>query len=290
MVTRPDGQRPASNDWWVGLTPVDRVGTRAGASMPVNPDGSYMFSGIRAGEYVIDASMADPPLRAREQVTLSGANVVVPLTLSEGHAIRGRFVFEGGAPVPTVIPRFDLSSAVVAASSVSWTPAAGAITPDWNFQILGLNGHYRLRPPAPAGYSVKRITLQAVDITDALLDVSGQNVEGVEVLLTQRITRVSGNVTGVAGRREAAAVVIFPEDHSKIWPRTRYLRMARLETGNGFSVADLPPGRYLAVAVAELESGEETNPELLQRFRPAATPFTLAEGEERVLDLATSAP
>jgi hypothetical protein len=66
--------------------------------------------------------------------------------------------------------------------------------------------------------------------------------------------------------------------------------MARLETGNSFSVADLPPGRYLAVAVAELESGEETNPELLQRFRPAATPFTLAEGEERVLDLATSAP
>jgi hypothetical protein len=73
---------------------------------------------------------------------------------------------------------------------------------------IGLNGSYRLRPPAPAGYSVKRITLQGVDITDALLDLSGQNVEGVEVLLPQRITRVSGNVTGVGGRCEAAAVVI----------------------------------------------------------------------------------
>ena len=81
---------------------------------------------------------------------------------------------------------------------------------------------------------------------------------------------VSGKVTGVAGIREAAAVVIFPEDQSKLWPRTRYLRMARLETGNGFAVADLPVGRYLAIAVAELETGEESNPELLQRFRSAA--------------------
>jgi hypothetical protein len=291
MVTRSDGRPLASNDWWVGLTPVDRIGTGVGVSMPGNRDGSYMFSGIRAGEYVIEAGRADPPLlRARDLVTLSGGHVVVPLTLSEGHAIRGHFVFESGAPAPAVTPRFDSSSGVVAASNVSWNQGAAEITPDWRFQISGLNSRYRLRPPAPAGFSVKRITLQGVDITDALLDVSGQNVEGVEVLLTQRITRVSGNVTGVAGRREAAAVVIFPEDPSKIWPRTRYLRMARLETGNGFSVADLPPGRYLAVAVAELESGEETNPELLQRFRPAATPFTLAEGEERVLDLATSAP
>ena len=63
-----------------------------------------------------------------------------------------------------------------------------------------------------------------------------------------------------------------------------------METGNAFSVADLPPGRYLAIAVADHESGEETNPELLQRFRPAATPFTLEEGESRELNLSVVVP
>jgi len=289
IVTRADGKPFGPGDG-VSLMPVDRVDAGVGASTWVNQDGSYAFSGVRGGEYVIAAGVSDSPqLRARERVTLSGADVAVPLILRAGHTVRGRFVFEGGAPAPTVRPRFD-SSAVVGESDVSWPPFTVATAADWVFEVTGLNGRYRLVPSAPAGYGVKRITLQGRDVTDTILDVLGQDVDGVEVLLTQRVTRVSGTVTGVAGRREAAAVVIFPEDQSKLWPRTRYLRMARLEAGNGFSVSDVPPGRYLAVAVADLESGEESNPELVQRFRPRATPFTLAEGEERVLDLSVVVP
>jgi hypothetical protein len=214
---------------------------------------------------------------------------VVPLTLREGNAIRGRFVVEGGVPAPT-IRSSAISIGLIAESDVSWSYAAADVRADGTFEVLGLNGRYRLQPPSPAGYTVKRITLRTTDITDTPFDVVGQDVEGVEVLLTQRIAGVSGKVTGVAGIREAAAVVIFPEDQSKLWPRTRYLRMARLETGNGFAVADLPVGRYLAIAVAELETGEESNPELLQRLRPEATPFTLEEGESRVLNLSVVAP
>ena len=295
IVTRADGQ-PLGFRAGVSLAPVDPADPAAAGglggwtSTPVEPDGSYVFSRVRAGEYVIDAGLSDVPgLRARERVTLSGADVQVPLTLRAGHVVRGRFVFEGGAPAPTVRPRFD-SSGVVADSDGSWPPFTVATTSERVFEITGLNGRYRLVPSAPAGYGVKRITLQGQDITDAILDVSGQDVDGVEVLLTQRVTRVSGTVTAVAGRREAAAVVIFPEDQLKVWPRTRYLRMTRLEAGNAFSVSDLPPGRYLAIAVADHESGEETNPELLQRFRPAATPFTLEEGEARVLNLSVAVP
>ena len=291
VVTRADGQ-PLGSRAGVSLAPVNSVvaGSTGWASTPVDPDGVYVFSRVRAGEYVIDAGLSDVPgLRARERVTLSGADVAVPLMLRAGHAVRGRFVFEGGAPPPTVRPRFD-SSAVAGESDVAWPVFTVAITSDWVFEIKGLNGRYRLVPSAPDGYGVKRITLRGVDVADTPLDVSGQDVDGVEVLLTQRVTRVSGTVTAVAGKREAAAVVIFPEDQSKLWPRTRYLRMTRLGTDDGFSVAGLPPGRYLAIAVADHESGEETNPELLQRFRPAATPFTLEEGEARVLDLSIVAP
>ena len=289
MVTRADG-KPFGPGGGVSLMPADGVDSGIGASTRVNQDGSYAFSGVRPGEYVIAAGVSDAPqLRARERVSLSGADVVVPLILHEGYAIRGRFVFEGAAPAPTIRPRVD-SSGVVAESDGSWPPFSVAGAADGAFEIAGLNGRYRLVPSVPAGYGLKRITLRGVDVTDSPLDASGQDVEGVEVLLTQRVTSVSGTVTGVAGRREAAAVVIFPEDQSRLWPRTRYLRMARLETRDAFSVTGLPPGRYLAIAVAEHESGEESNPELLQRFRSRATPFTLTEGEERVLDLSVSVP
>jgi hypothetical protein len=95
---------------------------------------------------------------------------------------------------------------------------------------------------------------------------------------------------GIIGTEFEHGAVVFIQLQAGVnlalW--TRYLRMTRLERGNTFSVSDLPPGRYLAIAVADHESGEETNPELLQRFRPAATPFTLEEGEARVLNLSVA--
>jgi hypothetical protein len=47
----------------------------------------------------------------------------------------------------------------------------------------------------------------------------------------------------------------------------------------------MPPERYLAVALDQLEPGEERNPEVLERLRSFGTSVVLREGESRALDL-----
>ncbi len=53
-----------------------------------------------------------------------------------------------------------------------------------------------------------------------------------------------------------------------------------------FEIAGLPPGeRYLATALEFFEDGDEQDPEVLERLRANATPFTIGEGERMTLDL-----
>jgi hypothetical protein len=293
VVTRMDGRPFAANEM-VTLRPVE-PGAATAASAFIGPDGSYVFSRIRSGDYLLEAASqrdGGSGVRTREQIRLDGADLVVPLTMRTGNAVRGRYVFEGGA-VPTGLqpPRAATALYVgLTETDSSWIPLGMTIRPDWTFELTGLNGRYRLRPTVPGGYAIKSITLRGVDVTDTLIDVFDQDVDGVDVLLTSRITRLTGSVAGITGVRSTAAVVVFPEDPSKVWPGTHYVRATRLNDRDAFVFNNLAPARYLAIAVAALEPGEETNPELLQRFRGRATPFTLAEGEERVLDLSVVVP
>jgi hypothetical protein len=123
------------------------------------------------------------------------------------------------------------------------------------------------------------------DVTDSPFELAGSDIEGLEVVLTQRRTQVTGTVLGVDGQPAASAtVVVFAEDESKLWPATRYLNRARVDSDGSFTIS-LPPGRYLAVAVSDLDAGEEGNPDQLRRFRPVATAVTLDDGQSQTIDL-----
>jgi len=128
-----------------------------------------------------------------------------------------------------------------------------------------------------------------VDVTDAPLEFDG-DIEGLQIILTQRITRLSASVRRSDGTMTSdVTVVVFPEDESRMWPWTRYLRRVDRPDANGrFTFTDLPPARYFAVAVENLETGEETNPELLRRLRQVATSVSLDEGDTRSIDLSVT--
>jgi len=50
-------------------------------------------------------------------------------------------------------------------------------------------------------------------------------------------------------------------------------------------MSGLPSGQYQAVAIDVLEPGEANDPEFLGRVEPRATPFSLADGDTRTLNL-----
>jgi hypothetical protein len=81
---------------------------------------------------------------------------------------------------------------------------------------------------------------------------------------------------------------VFAEDEARWGFPTRFISTGRPDQDGRFRIRGLPPERYAALAVEYLEPGEELNPETLERLRPSATIFALAEGEVRALDLKLS--
>jgi hypothetical protein len=64
------------------------------------------------------------------------------------------------------------------------------------------------------------------------------------------------------------------------------VKTARADQQGQFRIRALPPDeRYLAVAVDYLEDGEGSDPQFLEQIKNKATPFSLADGEAKSLDL-----
>ena len=257
----------------------------SGASTTVAPDGSFVFPALPPGEHIL--RVGTDRLSATARVVLEGSDVVVPLVMSAGHSLRGRFVFDVPPPVAPAPPVGRPLFSILPADEYARVPTSNWTTrADWTFEVTGLQGQYRLQPPAPSGWFVKAVRSGGSDITDAPIHVDGSDVNGVEVVLTQRVTRVSGSVN--ARRPDtlvSAVIVVFAEDRSRWWPAVRFVRTTRTDAAGRFTMSDLPPARYLAVAVDDLEPQEATNPEMLEQLRRVATSFTLAEGGSSTLEL-----
>src|SRR5690606_25505097 len=104
--------------------------------------------------------------------------------------------------------------------------------------------------------------------------------------VTNRVTEVTGTVSVRDGITGDYSVVIFPDDErQRVFP-SRHVRAVRPDQEGQFRVRGLPAGeRYRAVGLDYLEEGEATDAGLLAQLRPRGTPFTLAPGETRSIQL-----
>jgi hypothetical protein len=83
-------------------------------------------------------------------------------------------------------------------------------------------------------------------------------------------------------------VVAFAADSRKWGPHTRFIRSVRPDQSGNFKLAGLPPEDYLVAALEYLEPGDEGDPDLLERLRPAAIPVSIREGASKTLALKLS--
>jgi hypothetical protein len=155
------------------------------------------------------------------------------------------------------------------------------------FELSGLIGAQVLRVDRlPDGWVVKAIRANGRDITDTPLEFRGSETATVQVVLTNRISQVSGAVKANGQPVTPASVVLFPEDAAQWVFPSRRVRTVRVDQNGVFRAGSVPPGeRYLAVAVDYLEQGEFQDPVFLERMRGRATAFSLTEGENKNLDL-----
>jgi hypothetical protein len=272
-----------------------------------DPDGTFEVSGVPPGTYTVRAQYR-PPVDMIFDPRMQTAVPANPAAMA------------GEAGITTVVVNDDVAGlAIVTAQpgslevSVAADGSAGRVPPrvevrlraadrtslesmmmntraDGTFKLAGVVGpSYLAVQGLPAEWAVKSITVDGTDVTDRPIELRPGAEGRARVVLTDRVTQISGTVSvasAAADRAARASVVVFPDDSRKWVYQSRFMRTVRADEQGAFLLQGLPPDEdYRAVAVDYLEEGEGSDPEFLERIRSRATPFSLRDAERKALDL-----
>ena len=239
----------------------------------------------------------DPTFWATLPVTVVEANVSgLTVSLRPGYRVTGRVEFEGtrDRPTPEQIQRM-----VVGLTPLDSRPAGvvtpGRISPDGQFRTLGFpSGKYVVNVSTGAGveWALKAATFGGRDVADEPLEIAGSDVDGVVLVLTDRLTQLSGSVRNARGEGDGMAdVVIFPAD-SQLWKQygvtSRRARSIRATKTGAYSTQGLPAGDYYVVAVESTSTRDWQDPKFLEAAARVATRVTIIDGDKKALDLKTT--
>jgi protocatechuate 3,4-dioxygenase beta subunit len=273
-----------------------------GGGNRVKDDGSFVVANVAPGDYVIEARqmMMGPGRRGEDEpevafttLSVGGEDVSgVSLIGTRGTPIRGRVTMQP-APAASGVKPTEVSVSAMAKDADAPMMFMGresrdGVDADWSFEVTAAQGPVLLRTfRLPAGYSLKAVLVGGQDVTDSGIAFKpGEPVNGVEIVVSASSSGVSGGVTDDDGKPVPDyAVVVFAEDREHWGFMSRHIKLARPDQQGAYQVKDLPAGRYLAAAVETMETGEESDPAMLERLRPLATAFSLGEGEQRALNL-----
>lgn len=269
-------------------------GTFSFTSAMVRPDGTFTVSNVAPGEYTLDVR-STTTLESAEfgsaSVTVAGTDVTgVSIVTGRGALARGQIVFEGGTPGNIRFDTMQVMGMPADPSNMSINIAGslqGKTGDDGTFELTGQAGVRRFMVMrAPTGWYLKAVTLNGVDVTDTGYEFKGsEEVDGFQVILTNRTTEVNGTVTDAKGPTRDYTAVLFSTNPDKWRPGTRFIRVGRPDQQGTFKFTNPPPGEYYAVALDYLEQGEEGDPELLERLKSRAQKFQIGEGETKTVPL-----
>jgi protocatechuate 3,4-dioxygenase beta subunit len=286
----------------VELRPSARSAS-AGIAIPVGarllPEGVFEFPNVPPGEYVVVANRNRSNRSSEGEFGSTIVNVVdkdvtdLVIHMSAGSSIAGRFTFDTddqtSRPARNAI---EFSPVGVDPDQTPSGVASAEINEDWTFSMAGINGPRRLDlTRVPSEWMLKEVRAGGVDITDRAITFGRkeQSLADVEVVLTGRVTGLSGRIVDEDGRPAVGAhVIAFSDDHGRWYPGSRFLRQVTTAQDGLYQLSGLPPGSYFAAAAMRLPiEGEEAwqDPAFLEALASRATRITLGDGQRQVLNL-----
>lgn len=261
----------------------------------VKPDGSFTVSGLAPGDYTLTVTtpgvFGDDVETATAQIAVAGPELNgVQLIAVAPSRLTGRIVVADAAAAERLQPGAVRLAAIPKEPErgIGLPGVPGRVNDDGTFTIKARPGSARIvLAGSLPGWLVRAVRLNGVDVTDAGFDVKdAEDLSGLEVELTNRLTALSGVVTNSRGQAVMdCAVVVFSTNREHWSSTSRFFRTSRPDQGGRFSVAGLPAAEYFAVALEALDPGEATSPELLDRASGHAVRFLLNDAETKTLDL-----
>lgn len=269
------------------------VGTSVGAR--ILPDGRFEFPNVPPGQYVVQSSRGRSNAWTEGEfgaflVNVNGDDVKdLVVQISTGSSLRGRVTFDQSGPAKAPVPsRLEITAIPVdfdMSPGAAW--AVANIRPDWGFELAGISGPRRLQTTRiPAGWALKEIRVNGLDVTDQPLAFgrSDQSLNDIEIVLTDRISELSGTLVDDRNRPTARAhLIVVSTDRDHWFPASRFMRRAAADEQGAFVVSGLPFGSYYAAAVSQLPSdGTDAwqAPVFLDSLVRRASTVTMSEGQK----------
>jgi len=290
-----------------------------GGNASTTADGAFTIRNVSPGTYRLVAQATRDTQSARgtvleiatQMVTLDGADVSnLSLATSMGWSIAGTVIADTGAPPDAPAGRFGVAARLVdpdgafgpggapppppppGAAGGGAIPDSGRVRDDWSFNVVSVFGAARVRAIVSDGWTVKAILHDGRDISDTPVEMkSGETLTGVQVVVSNQVTTVSGQLLDDRGAPLVdGTVIVFADDSSRWSDDSRWVRAVRPDQQGRYQIKGLPPGEYLAVAVDYVEDGSWNDPEYLESIRRHGQHLTLREAETRSLSLKPVAP
>jgi hypothetical protein len=275
----------------------------SGPDVSVSPDGSFTGLNVPPGEYKLIASRQATeeggPEAALTTVNVEGNDIEnIMLVGSSGGTVSGRIVMEEGSAPPkmsavsvqVVEPYRGQPSATLLGTFKDF--GFSRVKEDGTWAVSHVFGRARMQVTVPDGWMVKSITRDGRDVADGSLQLaSGEELSGIDVLLTSRVTKIEGQLLDERNQPiRDATILVFPSDADKWFENSKTIRAARLDQQGRWQAKGLPAGEYLAIALDYVEDGAWNDPDYLESLRRDAKKVTLADGASETVALKVTVP
>jgi protocatechuate 3,4-dioxygenase beta subunit len=280
---------PLAKGAWVHLTRRDGIDLPTSTqSVNVSPDGTFAFNDVTPGDYYLIVSNGYGRAEAAYlNVTVGNEDLSLNVQTNTGASVSGRVVVDGrplgeeAMSVPRNVTVAANRPAGQYGFSYAEVPLANIRDSD-RFELHGLRGPMVLHAEIGGGMLVS-IRRGGQDIAGQTLTFAGtEKIDDVVIEFTTKTTRLDVTVTGTRVRdaRERVLVVLFADEPSH-W----HYGHVWYSTESHPTLRRIVPGRYRIIAIHDPDVYYPTEPAILEKLRPLATPLTLVAGEPAAISI-----
>ncbi len=298
IVSNPDGSQTSSGQ--VNLAPETTGGGGRGQlgvnfSSRIDWDGKFILNNVPPGRYVLRARGDDAvtPQYAAQPLTVDSTGDISDVSRSPvSQRLRHRRRDVRGRPGRRTSRQVRITApSAENAASIGANPNA-RVDKDGKFTLNGVPAglHWIRSGGAPRGWSLKSVIVDGLEVVDTPIALrSGQTLQNVSVVFTNKLTEINGTVTDTRGNPLTEFTVLAFPTESLLWrPLARQIATARPDQNGKFQLRGLPPGNYYLATVDPAEQGEWFEPAFLEEHRIGAARISLGEGAVQTNDFRIS--
>jgi beta-lactamase regulating signal transducer with metallopeptidase domain len=256
-------------------------------------DGRFLFSDVPDADYMLTVFDTSGVRSWNAAVRdLSVHDDVTDLQLVAGRSvwIDGRVVREGGTRLPFDATEIQMFTEQRTSELGLHSAGFGKVSSDGAFSMRSGVGTLSLRVSGlPPRWFVKLLRLDGVDVTDKAFEVTPDGRRRLEIVLSDRVGRLSGIVTDREARAVSnALIIVFPEDRARL--NSRAVRTTFSQQRGRYEIDGLPLSSYRVVAVTSLPRNAWADADVVARLWPFTTSVSLDELRENTLHLKVVPP